>query len=109
MKAMVEATEGRLELDDVAKYFELRREQERAIPKGVNRDAVKGEPYNMTCMYFSADDPPEILRKEFEAYGRKAIDMAKSELEAEGKIERFCVSANARPQWGIRLKEGYHG
>ena len=41
MKAMVEATEGRLELDDVAKYFELRREQERAIPKGVNRDAVR--------------------------------------------------------------------
>ena len=86
MKAVVEASEGRLELDDVAKYFELRREQERAVPKGVNRDAVKGEPFNMTCMYFSAEDPPEILRKEFEAYGAETENIITVDYQHLGKL-----------------------
>ena len=28
-----------------------------------------------------------------------------AELEKEGKVERFCTSANGRPQWRIRLTD----
>ena len=86
MKAVVEASGGRLELSDVAKYFELLREQEREVPEKVNGDAVKGEPYNMTCMYFSAEDPPEILRKKFEAYGAETDNIFTVDYQHLGKL-----------------------
>ena len=55
---------------------------------------------------FSQGEPTDMNKiLKDEGYSRKAIDTAKPELEAEGKIERFCLSANGRPQWRIRLKE----
>ncbi len=71
MNAVVEASGGRLELSDVTRYFEILRERERQNTQtpGPARQAAKGEPYNETCMYFSAEDPAEILKKKFEEYG----------------------------------------
>ena len=69
MRDVVEASGGRLELGDVVRYFELLRERENAGTPKMHKDAGKGEPYNMTCMYFSAEDPAEVLKKQFEAYG----------------------------------------
>ena len=69
MNEVVEASGNTLELSDVMHYFELLREQEKEASHPAAGNVIEGEPYNMTCMYFSAEDPPEILRKKFEAYG----------------------------------------
>ena len=69
MAAVVEASGGRLELADVARYFEILRKRENIGTPEPDKEAIKGEPYNMTCMYFSAEDPAEVLKKQFEAYG----------------------------------------
>ena len=68
MNEMVELSEGKLELSDVVKYFEYLRDQEAYVPQPIDENLFKGEPYNMTCMYFSAEDPPSILKKKFEEY-----------------------------------------
>ena len=63
-----EGAESKLELADVVKYFEFLRQQEEAVPQPFDESLFRGEPYNMTCMYFSAEDPPQILKKKFEDY-----------------------------------------
>ena len=51
----------------------------------------------------SSSDLNKVLKDE--GFARKAIDIGKAELEAEGKVERYCVSVQGKPQWRIRLKE----
>ena len=69
MKAVVEASGGRLELSDVGGYFEYLRQQEKSASPKTDRNLLEGDPINTTCMYFSAEDPPEILKEKFKAYG----------------------------------------
>ena len=69
MKAVVEASGGRLELSDVVGYFEYLRRQEKPASPKMDQKLLEGDPINTTCMYFSAEDPPEILKEKFKAYG----------------------------------------
>ena len=63
-----ESFDVQLELADIVKYFEYLRQAEERAPESYDEKRFKGEPYNMTCMYFSAEDPPELLKKKFEDY-----------------------------------------
>ena len=69
MKAVVEASGGRLELSDVVGYFEYLRRREKPTSPKMDQKLLEGDPINTTCMYFSAEDPPEILKEKFKAYG----------------------------------------
>ena len=76
----------RLELADVVKYFELLRTQEETVPEPIDVNLFKGQPYNLTCMYFSAEDPPEVLKKKFEEYGADTENIITVDYRDIGKL-----------------------
>ena len=86
MNEMIELSEGKLELSDVVKYFEYLREQEAYVPQLIDENLFKGEPYNMTCMYFSAEDPPSILKKKFEEYEANTDNIITVDYTELGKL-----------------------
>ena len=86
MNEMIQASEKELELEDVIRYFAYLRQQEEAKPQPFDEELFKGEPYNMTCMYFSAEDPPEVLKKQFEAYNAETENIITVDYAHMGKL-----------------------
>ena len=81
-----EPSEIQLEMSDVIKYFELLRRQEETGTQPADEELFRGQPYNMSCMYFSAEDPPEVLKKKFEDYEADTENIITVDYRDIGKL-----------------------